>query len=98
MFNALNRFISRLDGEVPTQHQNRAGEFGFQILRNTNLELTVEPWFDFIVGINGRPVDNPSPQLFAQEVRNCAGGSVTLGLWNAKVNGQPFSFCLASAR
>lgn len=85
MFNALNRFISRLDGEVPTQPQNRAGEYGFQILRNANLELAVEPWFDFIVGINGRPVDNPAPQLFAQEVRNCAGGTVTLGLWNAKV-------------
>ena len=85
MFNALNRFISRLDGEVPTQPQNRAGEFGFQILRNANLELDIEPWFDYVVGINGRPVDNPSPQLFAQEVRNCAGGAVTLGLWNAKV-------------
>lgn len=85
MFNALNRFISRLDGEVPAQPQNRAGEFGFQILRNSNLELTIEPWYDFIVGINGRPVDNPDPLLFGQEVRNCAGASVTLGLWNAKV-------------
>lgn len=85
MFNALNRFISRLDGEVPAQPQNRPGEFGFQILRNSDLELAIEPWYDFIVGINGRPVDNPDPILFAQEVRNCAGGSVTLGLWNAKV-------------
>ncbi|KAI9167028.1 hypothetical protein HJFPF1_03147 [Paramyrothecium foliicola] len=84
MFNALNRFISRLDGDVPQQRQQDFGSFGFQVLRNTNLELTVEPWFDFIVGINGRPIDNPDPQLFAQEVRNCAGGTVTLGLWNAK--------------
>ena len=29
--------------------------------------------------------DDPSPGLFAQEVRNCAGGSVSLGLWSAKV-------------
>lgn len=30
--------------------------------------------------------DDPSPNLFAQEVRNCAGGTVTLGLWSAKVH------------
>lgn len=29
--------------------------------------------------------DDPSPGLFGQEVRNCAGGMVTLGLWSAKV-------------
>jgi hypothetical protein len=28
--------------------------------------------------------DNPDPSLFAQEVRNCAGGSVSLALWSAK--------------
>ncbi|KAM0434614.1 hypothetical protein ACHAPT_003712 [Fusarium lateritium] len=84
MFNALNRFISRLDGDVQQQRQQERGSFGFQVLRNTNLELAVEPWFDFIVGINGRPIDNPEPALFSQEVRNCAGSTVTLGLWNAK--------------
>lgn len=113
MFNALNRFMSRLDGQQPTLQNNREGSFGFQVLRNTNLELNVEPWFDFIIGINGRPIvcrptssrrllnphpsrsqrrgltrqpsqDNPDPSLFAQEVRNCAGGTVLLGLWSAK--------------
>jgi len=55
MFNALNRYLSRLDGD--TRQQRREGqEFGFQVLRNTNLELGVEPWFDFIVGINGRMI------------------------------------------
>ncbi|KAL2756826.1 hypothetical protein ACRALDRAFT_2082456, partial [Sodiomyces alcalophilus JCM 7366] len=83
MFNALNRFMSRLDGEQPTQ-RNSEGSFGFQVLRNTNLELQIEPWFDFIIGINGRPIDNPNSGLFAQETRNCAGGTVSLGLWNAK--------------
>jgi len=29
--------------------------------------------------------DNPDPALFGAEVRNCAGGSVELGLWSAKV-------------
>lgn len=56
MFNALNRFISRLDGDVQQQRREERGSFGFQVLRNTNLELAVEPWFDFIVGINGRPI------------------------------------------
>ncbi|KAH8910884.1 golgi reassembly stacking protein [Coniochaeta sp. PMI_546] len=84
MFNALNRFISRLDGET---HQNKAngyGAFGFQVLRNENLQLGIEPWFDYIVGINGRMIDDSDPRLFAQEVRNCAGSSVMLGLWSAK--------------
>ncbi|CAK7264802.1 hypothetical protein SEPCBS57363_001265 [Sporothrix epigloea] len=85
MFNALNRFISRLDGEGPAAGKEAThGTFGFQVLRNTNLELAVEPWFDFIVGINGRVIDDSDPILFAQEVRNCAGGRVTLGLWSAK--------------
>lgn len=29
--------------------------------------------------------EDSDPNLFAQEVRNCAGGTVTLGLWSAKV-------------
>ncbi|PHH87791.1 hypothetical protein CDD83_8391 [Cordyceps sp. RAO-2017] len=84
MFNALNRFMSRLDGGDAQHRQHERGSFGFQVLRNTNLGLAVEPWFDFVVGINGRPIDDPNPSLFAQEIRNCAGGTVTLGLWNAK--------------
>ncbi|KAK3310540.1 GRASP55/65 PDZ-like domain-containing protein [Chaetomium strumarium] len=84
MFNALNRFISRLDGDpAPAARANR-GAFGFQVLRNANLQLAIEPWFDFVVGINGRMIDDSDPVLFAQEVRNCAGGSVMLGLWSAK--------------
>ena len=50
MFNALNRFISRLDGDPQGQKESSHGAFGFQVLRNTNLELNIEPWFDFIVG------------------------------------------------
>ncbi|KAI0890418.1 GRASP55/65 PDZ-like domain-containing protein [Annulohypoxylon maeteangense] len=84
MFNALNRYLSRLDGDARPQQQRDGPGFGFQVLRNTNLELGIEPWFDFIVGINGRVIDNPDPRLFAQEVRNCAGASVALGLWSAK--------------
>lgn len=62
MFNALNRFISRLDGDDPRQKQQQQGLFGFQVLRNTDLQLAVEPWFDFIVGINGRTIVRSSPE------------------------------------
>ncbi|KAI0154765.1 golgi reassembly-stacking protein [Xylariaceae sp. FL1272] len=83
MFNALNRYLSRLDGDARPQQKESFG-WGFQVLRNANLDLAIEPWFDYIVGINGRVIDNPDPMLFAQEVRNCAGGTVSLGLWSAK--------------
>ncbi|KAK4105298.1 hypothetical protein N658DRAFT_491753 [Parathielavia hyrcaniae] len=84
MFNALNRFISRLDGEPVPAAKGNHGAFGFQVLRNTNLQLAIEPWFDFVVGINGRMIDDSDPALFAQEVRNCAGSTVMLGIWSAK--------------
>lgn len=107
MFGALNRFISVLDAE-PSQEQRPPAEstsFGFQVLRNKDAELPLEPWFDFIVGLNGHPVvsglvafyigdkkmkltdlqEDPDPNLFATEVRNCAGSSVTLEIWSAKV-------------
>ncbi|KFY75705.1 hypothetical protein V499_04331 [Pseudogymnoascus sp. VKM F-103] len=83
MFNALNRFISRLDSDAPAQ-TSTYNAFGFQVLRNKNADLPIEPWFDFVVGINGRMIEDSDPSLFAQEVRNCAGGTVTLGLWSAK--------------
>lgn len=55
MFGALNRFISRLDSDPQAQRQSGAqGAYGFHVLRNTNAELPLEPWFDFIIGINGR--------------------------------------------
>ena len=55
MFGALNRFIGRLEGE-PAQQASSNGDnsFGFQVLRNKDSELPLEPWFDFIIGINGR--------------------------------------------
>ncbi|KAK6586375.1 hypothetical protein PZA11_001432 [Diplocarpon coronariae] len=78
MFNALNRFISRLDTDAPTQRSDH-NAFGFQVLRNKTIDLAIEPWFDFIVGINGRmigqktrtihipvPAENPSLGLTLQ--------------------------------
>ncbi|KXL51344.1 hypothetical protein M433DRAFT_60599 [Acidomyces richmondensis BFW] len=86
MFATLNRFIARLDSDPQSQsaHTSRAQSYGFQVLRNQNSQLALEPWFDFIIGINGRNIDSPDPNLFATEVRNCAGGSISLGIFSAK--------------
>ncbi|OAX85417.1 hypothetical protein ACJ72_00188 [Emergomyces africanus] len=86
MFGALNRFIARLDSE-PGQQQHghfRDNPHGFQVLRNKDPELPLEPWFDFVIGINGHLIDDPDPNLFATEIRNCAGSSVTFEVWSAK--------------
>lgn len=104
MFGALNRFIGRLDSDPSSQQSRSDSAFGFQVLRNKDPEVPLEPWFDFIVGINGRLIvsspclsgllaasadtylqDDPDPNLFATEVRNCAGSRVTFAVWSAKV-------------
>ncbi|KAL4922886.1 GRASP55/65 PDZ-like domain-containing protein [Aspergillus aurantiobrunneus] len=84
MFGAFNRFIGRLDSEPSPQQSRSDNAFGFQVLRNKDPEVPLEPWFDFIVGINGRMIDDPDPNLFATEVRNCAGSRVTFAVWSAK--------------
>lgn len=85
MFGALNRFISRLDSDAPPQtSRDIPSAFGFQVLRNKNIDIPIEPWYDFIVGINGRQIDHPDPHSFAVEIRNCAGASVALTVWSAK--------------
>jgi hypothetical protein len=56
MFNVLNKFISVLDSDSappPTTQSGGDSSYGFQVLRNTNRDLPIEPWFDFIIGING---------------------------------------------
>ncbi|KAL9630578.1 MAG: hypothetical protein Q9164_006343 [Protoblastenia rupestris] len=85
MFGALNRFISRLDseGQSPRSRDSYSAS-GFQVLRNKNAEIPIEPWYDIIIGINGRHIDNSDTALFATEIRNCAGSSVALSLYSAK--------------
>lgn len=56
MFGALNRFISRLDAAPGEQRSATQGAYGFQVLRNANPEVPLDPWFDFIIGINGRTI------------------------------------------
>ena len=57
VFGALNRFISRLDSDAPPQNSSIGhGAFGFQVLRNKNHEVPLEPWYDFVIGINGRQI------------------------------------------
>ncbi len=63
MFGALNRFISRLDSDPQGQDPGTRGAYGFQVLRNTNTELPIEPWFDFIIGVNGRNLVGIDPIL-----------------------------------
>ncbi|KAK5949853.1 hypothetical protein OHC33_009038 [Knufia fluminis] len=87
MFGALNRFISRLDAEPLPQNQSQNANdtsYGFQVLRNTNPDLPLEPWFDFVIGLNGHYIDNPDPSLFLTEVRNCAAAQCSFELWSAK--------------
>lgn len=90
MFGALNRFISRLDSDpsVPTRgttNNSHSGNiYGFQVLRNSSTSLQLEPWFDFIIGINGRTLDSGDPNLFATELRNCAGSTISLGVYGVK--------------
>lgn len=89
VFGALNRFISRLDADSGAPQQSKpsasgSNAWGFQVLRNSNAQLPLEPWFDFVIGINGRTIDNSDPQLFTTEVRNCAGSSISLGVYSVK--------------
>ncbi|OQO08004.1 hypothetical protein B0A48_06797 [Cryoendolithus antarcticus] len=84
MFGALNRFISRLDADPSAQKPSSSGAYGFQVLRNVNTDLALEPWFDFVIGINGRTIDSADPNLFATEVKNCAGTTISLGVYSAK--------------
>lgn len=87
MFGALNRFIARLDSDPGTQGQNRGpgdNSYGFQVLKNNNPDLSLEPWFDFIIGVNGRTIDNGDAELFATELRNCAGSTISLGVYGVK--------------
>lgn len=56
-FGALNKFISRLDSDGTNQgSQSGQSASGFQVLRNKNLEIPIEPWFDYMIGINGRQI------------------------------------------
>lgn len=73
MFGVLNRFIARLDSEpVPQSSSTGPGDssYGFQVLRNTNTDLPIEPWFDFLVGINHHLIVSQSMSLFIRPSRS----------------------------
>ena len=86
MFGALNRFIARLDSDpqIEQQKTHTGNAYGFQVLRNGDPNLRLEPWFDFVIGINGHNIDNSDPNLFLTEVRNCAGSTISLGVYGVK--------------
>ena len=56
MFGALNRFISRLDADPKAPESQTKGAFGFQVLKNSVEENPIEPWYDFVIGINGHNI------------------------------------------
>ena len=63
VFGALNRFISHLDSDSSfPSGRAKLAPAGFQVLRNTDPELPIEPWYDFIIGINGRSIVGPPSQ------------------------------------
>ncbi|KAK1075015.1 Serine--tRNA ligase, mitochondrial [Friedmanniomyces endolithicus] len=85
LFGTLNRLISRLDSEPQAQQHSRSTTgYGFQILRNHNSGLGLEPWFDFIIGLNGHNIESPDQNLFTTEIQNCAGSTISLGVYGAK--------------
>lgn len=67
-----------------TSGNSTTSHHGFQILRNTNPSIPLDPWFDFIIGINGHNIDNPDPALFMTEIQNCAGSTISLGVFGVK--------------
>ena len=67
MFASLNRFIGRLDGDPSEKPGLPPGSAGFQCLRNKNADIPIEPWFDFIVGINGRQIVSITEQVLHLE-------------------------------
>ena len=90
MFGALNRFISRLDADTGPQGTNQGpgdNSFGFQVLRNTNPDLPIEPWFDFIIGINSHYIVRPQKTKDNMAVTDLLAGLV-----------RPKSLCNRSAQ
>ncbi|KAI5818415.1 GRASP55/65 family protein [Pyronema omphalodes] len=77
--------MSWLKKFLPLGEQPRQGvSFGFQVLKNTNTFIPIEPWFDFICGINGRLVEDGNSYLFSKEIENSAGRDVYFTVWSAK--------------
>lgn len=66
---SLNRNVFGFQDDNTAQTQSNQGRsglgysYGFQVLRNKNPDLTIEPWFDYIVGINGRDIVSVQSKL-----------------------------------
>lgn len=79
MFGVLNRFISKLDAAPLDEGQSATnGAYGFQILKNANQEVPLEPWFDFVIGINGRTIVSLSCVEELQRGRSAGGGCLLI--------------------
>ncbi|KAI5779681.1 GRASP55/65 PDZ-like domain-containing protein [Geopyxis carbonaria] len=69
---------------IGEENNHQGPSLGFQVLKNTNPDIGLDPWFDFICGINGRLIEDGNSYLFCQEINNCAGRDVLLSTWSAK--------------
>ncbi|KAJ8103199.1 GRASP55/65 PDZ-like domain-containing protein [Lipomyces tetrasporus] len=62
--------------------------YGFHVLNVADNSLAkeygFETYFDFICGINGHQIEDGNADLFAKEIRNCAGRSVKFAVFSAK--------------
>lgn len=75
-FGSINRFISRLDADGEQQQKpGVGGAYGFQVLRNKNTDIAIEPWFDHIIGINGRTLVGSEKFLGRYMAYACPGHS-----------------------
>ena len=70
MFGALNRFIARLDAGTEEEKSGYHDSYGFQVLRNTNPDVPLDPWYDFIIGINGRTIVRADGLVDGKTVRS----------------------------
>ena len=65
--------MSWLKKFLPIGEERQPGvNYGFQVLKNTNTFVAIEPWFDFICGINGRLVVCAPPPLPCSAVLCCS--------------------------
>lgn len=53
---AATMFSGILKRIIPQNQGQDEIPFGFQVLRNPNPELPIEPWFDFIIELNNRRI------------------------------------------
>ena len=101
---SLNRNVFGFQDDTP-RHQSNQGAgytYGFQVLRNKNPDLAIEPCFDYIVGINGRDiVSKPRTQGYKQSTEHNSQDNPSAALFATEVRncaGASVEFLIQSAK